>query len=1297
MQYIPLFTDEYLFSHWADQLDEYLASHDSEVRQGLIQWAGRDKSLSESQLDGLFVEKIFHQLWQYWGTGSTGPLPGYTLLPQYPVSGAGQTGGTGRADLALAYFDHDDVPDVPQVLCEFKDIKSGLDAPQNRKDNDRSPVQQCLDYLKHTFDKTEVNSTLFPTWGIVTDMNEFRLYFRKAGISQCVRFVIEREDPGISLIDDTPAAARQRFLFCRLFARDSLLAPFGRSSLEKLLEQQWTHEKSLEKNFYREYQTYRQHVYEAILSENPNFKGTRGELVQMTQRFLDRCIFLLFCEDMGKALSFPTDLLRDILIRESQSPTYSSGFNNIWSLVKQLFQAMRDGGSFPPDHLINRFNGGLFEGLKDLEELRIPNRVFCAKGQGESEEKLAEFKNTLLYLSGTYNFGSHGSTPNRTITLYALGRIFEQSITDLEYMHAEAEGVPTIAKLSKRKRDGVYYTPEWVTGYIVREVVGARLADERERLRLVLGAEISPEELRQYRRTKKKPKTNAATQHIERLDRYGHFLDAITIVDPACGSGAFLIQALQFLHQHHRDLAAERARLTGEQLLFDQDTNIRSILGKNLYGVDINPESVEITQLALWLNTASPGKPLTTLDKHIRCGNSLVGHDFRQFYQTKHRTLFEGIDKNKQEKVNVFDWKENFPEVLGQDVPEEDRGFDCVIGNPPYVKLQHFRKVKPDESDYYIERRKPDGTPLYASTQTGNFDLYLPFIEKGVSLLDSRGRMGYIAPSLWLKNEYGLGLRREVLQGKSLDRWIDFKSFQVFEEATTYTALQFYSGSECANVRFHLAPDGDIAPINWDQPAGEIATRQLSRDDSWILLYEKERKLFEKLRRRCQTLEQVADKIIVGIQTSADLIYHLQKIGSGQYRQKGSKADGIAHSIEDAIMRPLVSGPEAKRYQVPDTDTYLLFPYDLSSDSPRLWTEQEMTNRFPNAWKYLKTYGTLLRSREKYDKRRQEREKRTGPFDDDQWYRFGRNQNIDKQEHAKLIVPRLVAKLHCINDSEGEFCLDNVDVGGVIPHDVGDLFFLTGIINSPVANFVFKCISKPFRGEYFSANKQFIAPIPVPKATAARKKQVGKLAERLQTLHTERRDNIAKLQQRIDSPQCVNDPRKAEWLWADVAPNQVKPLAPKELTARERTAWVKIKISQRLETYYEQIDAHLRPFIELQIQAEGDALSLVCGGSPLVTKYGLDPAEAKYLAALWRQILRGVNVTCKFTAEKLIAKLLKLRITQDAGLRDTIINMDAQVLSLDVDIAAAEHEINSLIYRLYNLTSDEIALLTNGI
>ncbi|MCA9204485.1 MAG: Eco57I restriction-modification methylase domain-containing protein, partial [Planctomycetales bacterium] len=1045
---------------------------------------------------------------------------------------------------------------------------------------------------------------------------------------------------------------------------------------------QWTHEKNLEKNFYKEYQAYRQHVYEAIVSENPNFQGTRGDLVRITQRFLDRCIFLLFCEDMGKALRFPTDLLRDILIRESLSPTYASGFENIWALVKQLFHAMRDGGPFPPNHEINRFNGGLFEDLGELEQLRIPNRVFCAKGQGESQQKLVEYPDTLLYLSGTYNFGAHGSAGTRTITLYTLGRIFEQSITDLEYMHAEAEGVQTIAKITKRKRDGVYYTPEWVTHYIVQEVVGARLADERERLGLVLGADIPEDEVRKYRRATRKPKSNAATRYVDLLDKYRDFLDSIKILDPACGSGAFLIQALQFLQQHHRDLAAERARITGGASLFDQDAIIRGILGKNLYGVDINPESVEITQLALWLNTASPDKPLTTLDEHIRCGNSLVGPDFRAFYREKHRTLFDKIDRGEQEKVNVFDWTTSFPEALSEKRPDALRGFDCIIGNPPYVKLQHFRKVKPDESDYYIERRNPDGTPVYESAQTGNFDLYLLFIEKGLSLLNQHGRMGYIAPNVWLKNKYGEGLRRYVQRTSLLERWVDFKGFQVFEEATTYTALQFYHAVSARQFRYYLAEEGDLAPLNWKSANSVFDYGAAEPRDAWHLTEPNARHLLSRLLHAHDhgTIADLSEGIFVGIQTSKNDVYHFETDSSGSLITITEPARRVA--LDPELIHPLVKGPDVKRYVLPIPTTRILVPYHMADARASLVSEVELTARYKKTWEYLRQNESVLRSRENHQ------------MDiDDGWWGYNYPKNIEKQCVPRLMIAGTATGLRSFCDANGEFTQDDRRVFALRPRDESDLWYVLGLLNCPLLNYLFRSLARPKDNGFYDIEKQFIAPLPIPKANKAQKKKVGGLAQRLQTLHTARRDSVAKLQRRIDSPQCVADARRAEWLWADVDPNYVKQFAAAGLSARERTTWTKGEIARRLESHYEEIAAHLRPRVSVHVQADDDALILLVDTTPVLAKYGLEPAEAQYLAALWRQILRGVNITSKFTAEKLVAKLLDLRTTSDLGLRQAILALDAEIQVQDCDIDNAEREINALIYQLYDLTGEEISLV----
>ena len=1312
----PLFTDTFLLAAWADQWEAYDELTDADIQSRLTNWAQRDRTQTETQLEGSFVESILAGVLGYWTTGGTlaasqprcvgdwqPPSAIYTAHPQFPVPAAGQKGGTGSADVALGLFGdakHQtqtrsgiDWNGVPQILGEFKDIRSGLDLPQNRKDNDRSPVQQCFDYLKHAFDQTPVTEPLKPTWGLVTDMVEFRLYSRLHGQSRCQRFVIDDSD----LLAKTPRGRRRRFLFRQTFRPGQLIARHGFSPLSRLLDGQLTQERSLEKTFYLQYKAYRQRVYEAIVECNPNFPGSRGDLVTLTQRFLDRCLFVLFCEDMGRAVGFPPKLLQKLLAEQSTLSTYSSGMNTIWPVVSGLFETMRDGGDFPPDHTIGRFNGGLFASDERLDRLKIPNAVFCAVGQGANAKSLDNDKATLLYLAATYNFGESTSQdesvaaagqlddPARTITLYTLGRIFEQSITELEYLHAQAENRDTPAKLAKRKRDGVYYTPEWVTTYIVQETVGRRLQDQRDRLGLQIGDDLPADQLKRYqsggRAKTGKNSVAAVLDHLQRLDDYSRFVDSLTVVDPACGSGAFLITALSFLRGHYRDLAEERARVTGEADLFDQDAVIRGILSRNLYGVDINPESVEITQLALWLHTATKGQPLTTLDHHIRCGNSLVGPDFAEFYANRHQTLFDDLTRDEQELVNVFDWQEAFPEIFGPDVPEDRRGFDCVVGNPPYVKLQHMRKIKEDEVLYLMEQTRPNsgGQPLYRSTRTGNFDLYLPFIERGLELLNPAGRMGYIAPNVWLKNEYGQGLKELIAETGTLDRWVDFGHFQVFDDVTVYTALQFFCRQPTDRFAFHRVLGNELSELTWDDKTERLPLEQKAAD-SWLLMSSVERQLFERLKNNFPRLDapEVTTGITVGIQTSADAIYHLERQSDHVYL---SYSTGDTHRIEDALMRPLVSGGDAKRYEKPNVTKFLLFPYDVSTNDPKLFTSTEMQLRFPNGWAYLLDHEKQLRRREN-DK-----------MDcDESWWAYNYPKNLDKQELPKLGVAQTVPNLRLFADFDGEFFFNNVRVNAVLPASEGAIGYLLAVLNSPIANWFFQFVGKPKDNGFFEANKQFIAPIPVPQPDLATQKSIGKVARRLQELHTRRRDEIAAMRDRVASPQCVPDVKPVDWLWADTKTAVVRRDAPAGLSGREVSRWVRDETQRRLAVHYDPIDAILVPDADLTVTADSGDLFVHLGTRPLITRYGL-AGDAEYLAALWRHKLRTHRVTPGMDAKKLIKLLLDLRTTDDPSLRTSLIARDAALTEVEATIAKAEAEMNDRIDRLYEITDAEKQLL----
>ncbi|MBL9100531.1 MAG: Eco57I restriction-modification methylase domain-containing protein [Myxococcales bacterium] len=587
---------------------------------------------------------------------------------------------------------------------------------------------------------------------------------------------------------------------------------------------------------------------------------------------------------------------------------------------------------------------------------------------------------------------------------------------------------------SRRKHDGVYYTPAWVTDLLVRHTLGVTIDELRRDAGL-----------------------SAAAPEPGPLAAFERALRQLKLVDPACGVGALLLPAVDALVAARRWIAEQRRRLGVPD---DPADPVRDVLAHNIHGVDIDPRSVRLTRAALLQRTADPDVPLPTLERTIRRGNSLVDP--------------AGADP----ALAPFDWTAAFPAAFDR----PDPGFDCVLGNPPYVKLQNLRKAQPALAAHL--------QGAYASARTGNFDLYLPFVERGLALLRRSGLMGYIAPSGWLLGEYGAGLRALVHARRALARWIDFGDHQVFADATTYTALQVFRPHAPA-VACVFASDGDVGELDWSRPDATIPYAELSPASPWVFAPDRERRLLARLRADCTPLARSADAIIVGIQTSADVVYHLERLAPGTYRSFAGDSRGHTVELEDELLRPLVSGAHAKRYRDPSSTTHLLFPYDDSGPRARLLAPDEL-RRFPRAWDYLLGHAPRLRARERR------------AFDDEQWYRFGRNQNIDKQKLPKLVVPRLTVDLAAACDPTGAVALDNVDVGGILAADGDTLWFLLAVLNGPVATYEWRRRTRPFANGFRAANKQFIAPLAVPAASAADRAAIAARARALQALHTAR-------------------------------------------------------------------------------------------------------------------------------------------------------------------------------------------------
>jgi hypothetical protein len=1220
---------------------------DDKVLTRVRAWDAR-LQLKETQAEGAFTQTFFVETWGYRETGRAGAGE-HTIIPQFRVAGEGAGGGAGAADLALGWF-RGSVDEIPQVLCEFKDIRTKLDAKQPRKGSNRSPVEQCLNYLRGARRGMFGNEPVQPWWGLVTDMNEFRLYWWDRAPGEYMRFVIRREADlfagDYDLRSDGDDARFDRFLFWKLLQRDMLLSPAGRPPLLRLIERQWVKERALEGEFYAHYKGVRERLFNTLVASNANFAGTKTELLRISQALLDRFIFAFYCEDMGERILFPPQLLRDMMKGRSTDAYFDPSGQELWEQFKGLFRKMNTGGELG-NHRVPHINGGLFAENPTIDGLRIPNDFFAAPKQGAgSEAALESDDSTLLYLCARYNYAARGNA-KESLSLYTLGRIFEQSITELEYRVGELENRETLAALSKRKRDGVYYTPEWVVNMLVDGTLDPWFAAQRAKAGYPAKASIPP--------------TRAA------VTAYRERLRIIRVVDPACGSGAFLISAFRKLLDERMavERELERARGSSGEHLVEESAVIGDILASNIFGVDINPASVEIAKLALWLHSARAKAPLSSLDGTIRCGNSLVGPDY---WRGRER------DAEIAEEVNAFDWAAAFPQVFA------GGGFDIVLGNPPYVKLQNLMKVDPNIVAYLQAGR---GDDTYLSAQTGNTDLYLPFIEKGLRLLAPGGRMAYIAPSLWTVNQYGEGLRRLVRQTRQLERWLDFKAHQIFDEAITYTALQFFTREANDALSIAAAPKGETQArdTDWSAPALKVDWEAMPADGEWLMATGAERALIDRLARDCMRLDdpRVTSGITVGIQTSADSIYHLRRLGRGRYLCAHKKGEEFEVVIEDAIMKPLVSGPEAKRYEEPETDTYLLFPYEREAGGAmRLIPQADMEKRFPQAWAYLKSFEKELRKRE------------SGKFDGEKWYQFGRSQNLDKQDRTKLVVAQLVPGMRVCADNSGDKYLNNVRVNGIFAASDVDQHYLLGVLNGRVADFVFKQIGKPKQGGWYEANKQFIAPLPVPGAGPAEQAEIAAMARRLQDGWTRRRELLSATGERLGVLARARHP--ARWLWPDIPQlSDVVERAPRALKhAADRREWAKRQVDEAEAAELEALRTALAQGGELEAGFAGGELSLLSGGAPILSRIYLDDDAGRLAQSYWTWLLLTDNGN---DAGRFAAELRRPPVADNAPAARQFAERVGELQRLVADIALLEAEMETRLSELYRLDDEEQALV----
>jgi len=508
----------------------------------------------------------------------------------------------------------------------------------------------------------------------------------------------------------------------------------------------------------------------------------------------------------------------------------------------------------------------------------------------------------------------------------------------------------------------------------------------------------------------------------------------------------------------------------------------------------------------------------------------------------------------------------------------------------------------------------------------------------------------------------------------------------VFDDATVYTALQYFSKGAVAHVRIASAPEGeaDAADVDWSDDTLAVVYDAIPQQGEWLMATGEDRVLIDRLSMTCRRLDDpaITDAIFQGLVTSADPIYHLERIRAGVYRCSPKKAPSYEVEIEDAIMKPLVSGKEAKRYEEPQTNTFLLFPYAKNAkDQMILLPNESLARDFPKAWQYLKSWEPQLRGREKGKMNR-----------DEDWWAYVYPKSLGRHSVEKLIVPRLVQHLKSALDKDGTYYLDNADVGGVSMAPGTDGSYLNGVLNGRVADFVFRAIAKPFRGDYRSANKQFIAPLPIPDAPPEQRAEVARRARDLQTRWTRRRDLLAGCEARLSV--LARARHNERWLWPDLQPvAEIQAGAPAGLKmAGERRDWARARFDEAVAVRCEALQAGLDGGGRLEVAFHDGELKLFAGGQVLLDRIYLDEAKGRLAEAWWRWLL--LSQTWR-EADKLAAQLR--RPPADAALPAAaqFIDKVAELAGETAAIEQGETEMNALLFDLYALTPAERLLVNN--
>lgn len=674
-----------------------------------------------------------------------------------------------------------------------------------------------------------------------------------------------------------------------------------------------------------------------------------------------------------------------------------------------------------------RYNSGLFHFDAEPGRDEDPDRITL--DLAIDDRVLKDIVRGLYYPDSPYEFS--------VISPDILGQVYEQFLGQVITLTSAHRAVVQ-PKPAVKHAGGVYYTPTYIVDYIVRHTLGRLLEGQ------------SP----------------AAAAKIR-------------VLDPACGSGSFLIAAYQYLldwhldwyvgdgaEKHPRDVvevAPKKFRLT--------TATRKRILLASIFGVDIDAQAVEVTKLSLLLKVLESEtgqslerqlrlfhqRALPDLGKNIKCGNSLVdaslaGRNYRL------------LPAEEKERVNAFSWADEFPGARG--------GFDAIIGNPPYISIQTLTQFAPPLFVGYLREN-------YKAASYGNYDIYLAFVERGLSLLSRRGTLGFILPSKFFTTDYGESLRKLIADRKALREVVDFGHGQVFDGPTTYTCLLFLSARPQSDFSVTAVPRPRELG-NAGLPQQRIKATDIG-SAPWEFSSREAKGAFARASEGAVPLLDLPAKIARGSSTGADAVFML----AGRPGRLKTR-DGEEVKVEQELLRIPIYATDFNRYRfAPSSGERVVFPYEKVGDRYQVIPEARLRSDFPLAYEYLKS------NKAKLARRKQSRV----------WYAFSAARSLEVHEVAQLVVPLLAR--------EGSFCALPADsskyclmAGGgfsiSVERDAHLPLYALGILNSTLLFQILRSMSNVFRGGWITCTKQYVGKLPIRipnRATAAGKRLFDEVVE----------------------------------------------------------------------------------------------------------------------------------------------------------------------------------------------------------